>query len=102
MRVSTRFWEDNRILTQRGLSELATREMRLPAFEAQADRDEGIFGDHLRRFLVSLAARAGTVRRDAGRPERNSRARRSESFYRLRSAGLLVGDLDPRRRARAP
>src|SRR5205807_3161446 len=41
-------------LVRRGLEEMATHSVDMAAFEAQADRDEGIFGDHLRRILVSL------------------------------------------------
>src|SRR5689334_5272345 len=36
-------------LVHRGLHEMAARALEIAAFEAQADRDEGIFGDHLRR-----------------------------------------------------
>jgi hypothetical protein len=58
---------------------------------AQADRDEGIFGDHLRRILVLLAKdqELPEVVRDLlrGRPGPTP-----ESFYRLRTAGLGGGD----------
>src|SRR5438132_3636856 len=40
-------------LVRRGLHELA-HGTRLSVFEAQADRDEGPLGDHLRRILVML------------------------------------------------
>src|SRR4030095_4922623 len=42
-------------LVRRGLHELAAHGAGLAAFEATADRDEGPFGDHLRRILVLLA-----------------------------------------------
>ena len=65
--------------------------MSIDALEAQADRDEGIFGDHLRRLLVSLSKDPelcdvvrGILR---GQP-----CPTPESFYRLRSAGLIVGE----------
>ena len=78
-------------LTHRALYEMVSNGLDLPALEALADHDEGPFGDHLRRILLSLtqdAALSG-VMRDVLRGAPCSSA---ESFYRLRSAGLLVGD----------
>ncbi len=78
-------------LVRRGLHELATQRINLTAFEASADRDEGVFGDHLRRLLISLA-------KDAGLTEvvrvilRNQPCPDPASFHRLRSAGLMIGD----------
>src|SRR5205085_11968797 len=46
-------------LVRRGLHEMARRGMRLAAIEADACRDEGPFGDHLRRLLLSLGRAAG-------------------------------------------
>jgi hypothetical protein len=78
-------------LVRRGLHELAGRGLSLAAFEAAADRDEGVFGDHLRRILVLLArdAELGTVVRGIlrGQP-----CPTLESFYRLRSAGVMAGE----------
>jgi class 3 adenylate cyclase len=78
-------------LVRRGLHELASRGIGLAELEAQADRDEGIYGDHLRRILVLLAQDAellemvrGVLR---GRP-----CPTPEGFYRLRSAGVMAGD----------
>jgi hypothetical protein len=78
-------------LVRRGLHEMAAHGLALSAFEAQADRDGGPFGDHLRRILVLLARDPslcevirGVLR---GRP-----CPTQESFYRLRSAGVLTGD----------
>jgi hypothetical protein len=86
-------------LVRRGLHEMVTTGMDIGGFEAQADRDEGIYGDHLRRILVLLA-------RDPERLEITRAALRgegcptAESFYRLRSAGVMVGsttrDVRPR------
>jgi class 3 adenylate cyclase len=78
-------------LVRRGFQEMASRGLDLPAFEAEADRDEGMFGDHLRRILVLLA-------RDAELCEvvrsvlRGQPCSAQESFYRLRSAGVMAGD----------
>jgi DNA-binding winged helix-turn-helix (wHTH) protein len=78
-------------LVRRGLSEIAARGVTLDALEAQADGDEGPFGAHLRRLLISLSHDAALcdVARGVieGRP-----CPTAESFYRLRSAGVVVGD----------
>jgi len=77
-------------MVRKGLEEIVSRPLTIQQFEAEADRDEGLFGDHLRRILITLSkdpALAGRVREAlAGKtiPE--------ESFYRLRSAGVMAGD----------
>jgi hypothetical protein len=78
-------------LVRRGLYEMVTNGLDLEALEAQADHDEGPFGDHLRRMLFSLSqdrelsdAVRGLLQ---GKP-----CATLESFYRLRSAGLVLGD----------
>ena len=80
-------------LTRRALNEIAVRGMTLDTLEAQADRDEGVFGDHLRRLLTALSqdeALTQIVRSMLhGRP-----CPTPESFYRLRSAGVLTGEWD--------
>jgi hypothetical protein len=86
-------------LVRRSLHEIATQNKSLDAFEKEADRDDGVFGDHLRRILVLLAKDANLteimrgVLRGEGCPT-------PESFYRLRSAGVIVGssqtDVAPR------
>ena len=73
--------------------ELAKNNLDLAALERQVSRDDdqGLFGDHLRRILVSLV-------RD---PElcdfvrdifRGRSCTDQKSFYRLRSGGVLLGD----------
>ncbi len=86
-------------LVRRGLQELATHYSSLSEFAQVADRDEGPFGDHLRRMLVLLAQDAtlgdmvrGLLRGDA--------ALTPDSFYRLRSAGLFAGDSSKNARPR--
>jgi serine/threonine protein kinase len=77
-------------LVRRGLHEMA-HGGDLAAFEAEADRDEGPLGDHLRRILVTLAkdpALCDVVRGVL----RGEPCPTQESFYRLRSAGVMVGD----------
>src|SRR6185437_86573 len=78
-------------LVNRGLYEMVQRGWDVAAFAAQADSEEGIFGDHLRRFLVLIARNPhlcdvvrGVIR---GQPSADT-----DSFYRLRSVGVLAGD----------
>jgi len=78
-------------LAQRGLYEMTEHKLDLAAIEAQSIRDEGLFGDHLRRLLLSLERDVGlcaAVRKilgEGGGPT-------TSDFYRLRSAGVLTGD----------
>ena len=87
-------------LAQVGFHELA-RGVGLLAFEAQADRDDGPLGNHLRRVLVMLTkdrALSEIVRGVIeGRP-----CPTEESFYRLRSAGVMIGDSASNARPRCP
>jgi hypothetical protein len=78
-------------LVRCGLHELVARNLTLDEFKKNTDRDEGVYGDHLRRMLVLLANEAelgDVVRRVVqGQPCPNA-----ESFYRLRAAGIISGD----------
>src|SRR5262249_778664 len=86
-------------LIRRALHEMVTQHWAISALEAKADDDAGIFGDHLRRMLVLLA-------RDPALTEvvrgilRGEPCATNESFYRLRSGGLIAGtstsDVHPR------
>ncbi len=78
-------------LTQRGLSEMVAQQMRFVTFEIAAMQEDGMFGDHLRRFLVLLVRDAALcdVMRVILRGQPCSSA---EYFYKLRSAGILAGD----------
>lgn len=78
-------------LVRRGLHELAARGIGFDALESQADRDEGPFGDHLRRLLISLHQDAALCEVARGVIE-GQPCPTAESFYRLRSAGVVVGD----------
>ncbi len=88
-------------LVRRGLHELTTKRISLATFEELAPRDEGFYGDHLRRILVLLA-------RDPAMEEvvrlvlRNLPCPTQESFFRLRSAGIVAGNtpLEARPRCR--
>jgi hypothetical protein len=78
-------------LVNRGLYEIVHRGWDVSVFAAQAKTEDGVFGDHLRRLLVLIARdpQLCDVMRAAlrGQPCTNT-----ESFYRLRSAGVLSGD----------
>lgn len=78
-------------LVRRGLHELTTRKISLEQFASQASRDDGIFGDHLRRILV-LLARDPVLSQVMSGVLRNQPCPTPESFYRLRSAGLIHGE----------
>jgi serine/threonine protein kinase len=86
-------------LVRRGLHEMVTDGLTFDAFESVAGRDEGPFGDHLRRILVLLARDpllADITRAVlAGQP-----CPTSEAFYRLRSAGVMSGDTQAELRPR--
>jgi AAA-like domain len=62
-----------------------------PEFVAGAARDEGPYGDHLRRIFVSLSqdpALCEVVRGVIGGRHFSS----TGSFYRLRSSGIVAGE----------
>jgi DNA-binding winged helix-turn-helix (wHTH) protein len=78
-------------LVQRGLFEMTNHGLGLKAIEERADHDEGIFGDHLQRLLLSLERDPGlsaAVRSILQRQPDMTTA----DFYRLRSAGVITGD----------
>jgi AAA-like domain/TIR domain len=78
-------------LVGRGLHELATSKMPFEEFAARADHDEGPFGDHLRRILVMLARDPKMIQ--AVRTVLDgSNTLTMETFYRLRAAGIVVGE----------
>jgi hypothetical protein len=78
-------------LTCRGLHEMVASDMRFEDLQAIAPRDDGPFGDHLRRILVILLrdlALCDPMREILrGRP-----CPLTDAFYRLRSAGWIVGE----------
>lgn len=78
-------------LVRCGLHEMTAQGRSFDTLQTEADRNEGPFGDHLRRLSHSLqqdAALCAVVRSVVeGQP-----CPTEESFYRLRSAGVLVGD----------
>jgi DNA-binding SARP family transcriptional activator len=86
-------------LVRRALHLLANDGLELQTLEARADREDGPFGDHLRRLSRSLLQ--NTALCEAMREVLNGEVCLSmESFYRLRSAGVLVGESAPDARPR--
>ncbi|MBI3922679.1 MAG: AAA-like domain-containing protein [Armatimonadetes bacterium] len=78
-------------LVRRGLHEMVTHNLDIAHFEQEADRDEGPFGDHLRRILV-LLAQDDQLCEVVRALLRGQGCRDQSSFYRLRSAGVMSGD----------
>ncbi len=86
-------------LVRKGLNELVMRELTVDAFETEAPSDEGIFADHLRRILTSLARDASMLEAVQG-ILRGDGSVTPQQFHRLRSAGIMGGasprELKPR------
>ncbi|MBT6804050.1 MAG: ATPase, partial [Verrucomicrobia bacterium] len=78
-------------LVRRGLHEMASKKIDFTTLETEADKDDGIFGDHLRRILVLLAKDPDLTEILKGVTE-GKPCPTPESFYRLRSAGIIHGD----------
>lgn len=78
-------------LAQRGLYEIYKRKCSLAALDQNADRDDGPFGDHLNRLLISLQQDHDLLEEIRGFLRSASNLSNS-AFYRLRSAGIISGD----------
>lgn len=78
-------------LAQRGLYEICKRKATLESLEKNADHDNGPFGDHLNRLLLSLQQDQNLLQELRGFLLSGSSLSNS-GFYRLRSAGVLSGD----------
>ncbi|HZE68953.1 MAG TPA: serine/threonine-protein kinase [Pyrinomonadaceae bacterium] len=77
-------------LVHSGIFEIKKRGLTLQAFEELADEDEGPFGDHLRRILV-LLARDPALTEAMREVLRGKPCPTTDTFYRLRSTGLVSG-----------
>jgi DNA-binding SARP family transcriptional activator len=88
-------------LVRCGLQAISADGIGIAELESAADHEDGIFGDHLRRILIMLARNAelSEVVRGVleGRP-----CPSAESFYRLRSAGIVTGESARDARIRCP
>lgn len=73
-----------------GLREMVIHGVGIATFEARAASDDWIFAEHLRRMVVLLAKSADLSEVVRGALEGQPCPKR-ESFYRLRSAGILTG-----------
>ena len=78
-------------LVRRALNELAAGSLDFEKLLKEADADDGIFGDHLRRMLVMLGKDPKLIAVIRGMLEGRP-CPDLASFYRLRSAGVLRGD----------
>lgn len=84
-----------------GLHELAMRGVDIDAFETRAAGDDWIFGEHLRRIVALLGKNADLTEVVRGLLQGRPCPTR-ESFYRLRSAGILAGRSLDEARFRCP
>jgi hypothetical protein len=80
-------------LTRRALDTVKRGAMDFPTLLAQADRDEGPFGDHLKRILVAVSQLPEVLEALRSSLE-NPQLRDAEGFHRLVSAGVMyqMGD----------
>lgn len=78
-------------LVRRGLDHLTADGLSLEEFEKVAARDEGPYGDHLRRILASVSA-APELQETTRGVLQGGPCPTPEAFYRLRSTGILAGD----------
>lgn len=78
-------------LVRRGLHEMVEHHLTLEQLETMADRDEGIYGDHLRRILISLA-KDQALCDELREILRLQPCPTPDAFYRLRSAGIITGN----------
>ena len=78
-------------LTQRGLHHMVDQGLSYSEFATGAVRDEGPYGDHLRRIFVSLNQDPALcdVVRDVISGRHSSS---TDAFYRLRSSGVVAGE----------
>lgn len=78
-------------LVRRGLYELSRPHCTIGAFLEHASDEDGPFGDHLRRILMVLATGDGLIGA-VGNALRNQEPLTFDQLYRLRRAGIFVGE----------
>ncbi|HEX4947344.1 MAG TPA: AAA-like domain-containing protein [Blastocatellia bacterium] len=86
-------------LVHRGLAEMAAHGLTVTEIEARALRNDGLFGDHLRRVLLSLL-QDSALQEAIRQMLRGARKLPTGAFYALRSAGLLTGEAPDEARLR--
>lgn len=88
-------------LVRAGLYEMAINKLGFSDFETKIYKGDGLFEDHLHRFLELLNRRSNPVNKaketnedieEAVRKILNGKVCSKENFYRLRSAGLVAGE----------
>jgi len=80
----------NPYLVRRGIVEISAKSLSLDAFGAQADRDDGCYGDHLHRLMQSIM-RDSNMSCAVQELLQDKPCPSLETFYRLRSAGVISG-----------
>lgn len=83
------------LLVRRALHEMARRGVGFPAVAAEASQEGGLFGDHLRR-LARLLQQDSELAQSVQAVLHRGRCPDEQSFYRLRSAGVLRGEQSDR------
>jgi serine/threonine protein kinase len=86
-------------LVRRGLYEIAAHGLTLDTLEAQAQQEESPYSDHLHRLLLSLQQDTALCE-DVRAILRGEKTISSDNFYRLRGAGLMVGETPQKIRPR--
>jgi class 3 adenylate cyclase len=85
-------------LTNHALYEMAKQSIGLARIESEAARDEGIFGEHLRRMRLLLYHNSNLL--EGVRSVLRGQPCDPESFYHLRAAGVLTGESSAEARPR--
>lgn len=78
-------------LVRRGLHEMRARSCSIDEFERQADREDGFYGDHLRRILVVLTRHSDLLAAVRGML-RDQPCADHATFFSLRGLGIVAGD----------
>jgi len=78
-------------LVRKAFQLVADKQMTFTDLTARAALDEGPFGDHLKRVLVSISSNP-QLRQAAATVLYNKGPLEPEAFFRLRAAGVIAGD----------
>lgn len=78
-------------LVRCGLNEIVVENLDISTFAMKVDQDDGIFSDHLRRIIV-LLEQEPKLREVVREILKNQPCPDNNTFYRLRSSGLLKGE----------
>ena len=88
-------------LSRCGLHEMVSHATTLDTLEAKAEDDDWIFGDHLRR-LAFMLSRHPDLEDIVRQVLANKPVAAGEAIYRLRSAGILLGEVGQGAQLRCP